>query len=127
MLSTRNPQQLFLDQSREETCSNRQCSVVEIVVRVVDGAAADTTGVANIEEGAAARFEHVCKVLRPHNEASIPIDMRLADEIGRSISNELRFGRIIDERGEYVGAAVRSLLAKCGLQPLLIADSVLQK
>jgi hypothetical protein len=46
--------QLFLDESREETRSNRQCSVVEIVMGVVDGAAADATGIANIDKGARA-------------------------------------------------------------------------
>jgi hypothetical protein len=56
VLGSRKPWQLFLDQSREETCSNRQCSVVEIVMRVVDGAAADATGIANIDKGARAGF-----------------------------------------------------------------------
>jgi hypothetical protein len=43
----RQSRQLLLDQSREETCSKRQCSVVEIVVRVVHGAAADGASIAN--------------------------------------------------------------------------------
>jgi hypothetical protein len=38
------PWQLFLHQSREETRSNGQCSVAEIVMRVIDGAAADGAG-----------------------------------------------------------------------------------
>jgi hypothetical protein len=47
-LRSRKSRQLFLDQSRKETCSNRQCSVVEIVMRVVN---ADATGVANSDIG----------------------------------------------------------------------------
>jgi hypothetical protein len=38
----------FLGQSREKTRSNRQCGVIEIVMRVVDGTAADGAGNANI-------------------------------------------------------------------------------
>jgi hypothetical protein len=71
----------FLDQPREETCSKRQCSVVEIVMRVVHGAAADSAGIANIDKRAGAGFEHVSKVLRRRNGTSVTIDVRLADEI----------------------------------------------
>jgi hypothetical protein len=42
----------LLDQSREKTCSNRQRSVVEIVMRIMDGAAADGAGIANVDKGA---------------------------------------------------------------------------
>jgi hypothetical protein len=43
--------QLFLDQARKEARPNRQCSVVEIVMRVVDRIAAYGTGNANIDKG----------------------------------------------------------------------------
>jgi hypothetical protein len=68
---------------------------------VVDGAAADGAGNANVDKGAGAGFEHVCKVFGGCNETSVSIDMRLADEISRSVSNDRRLDRIIDERGEY--------------------------
>jgi hypothetical protein len=64
---------------------------------IVDGAAADATGIANIDKGAGAGFKHVGKILCRRNETSIPIDVRLADEIGRSVSDELCLGRIIDK------------------------------
>jgi hypothetical protein len=72
-------------------------------MRLVHGAAADATGIANIDKRAGAGFEHVGKVFRPHNEASIPIDMRLAGEISRGVGNKRRLGRIVDERGEFIG------------------------
>ena len=90
--------QLLLDEPREETRSNRQCSVVEIVIRVVHGAAADRAGNANIDKGTGAGFEHVSKVLCRRNETSVAIDVRLADEIGRGVGDELCLGRIIEER-----------------------------
>ena len=96
--ASREPWQLFLDQPREETRSNRQCSVVEIVMRVVHRAAANPTGIADIYKGARAGFKHVGKILCRRNETSIPIDMCLADEISRSVGNDFRLGRIIDER-----------------------------
>src|SRR5262249_50795001 len=45
----RKSRQLFLDQSREKTCSNRQSLVVEIVMRVVHRAAAADAGNADID------------------------------------------------------------------------------
>src|SRR5262249_1344656 len=70
----RKSRQLFLDQSREETGSNRQCSVVEIVMMVVDRAAANGAGNADIDKGTRASPEHVCKVFGACNQASIPIE-----------------------------------------------------
>src|SRR5262245_17830261 len=102
-MSVGKPRQLLLDHSREQTRSNRQCSVVEIVMRVVHGAAADRARNANIDKGARTRLKHVCKVFGGCDQASIPIYVRLADEISRSVGNERRLGRIIDERGEKVG------------------------
>jgi hypothetical protein len=46
------------------------------------------------------------------NKASIPIDLRLPDEISRSISNELCLGTIINERGELVGEVDHESRAK---------------
>jgi hypothetical protein len=77
-LGNRKSRQLFLDQSREETRSNRQCLVVEIVMRVVDRTAAYATGIANIDKGTRASLKHVCEVFGGRNKASIPIDVRLA-------------------------------------------------
>jgi hypothetical protein len=91
--------QLFLDQSREEICSNRQCSVVEIVMRVVDRTAADGAGVANIDESAGANLKHISKVPCRCNETSVSIYVRLADEISRNVGNELCLGKIIERSG----------------------------
>jgi hypothetical protein len=46
----------------------------------VDGAAADPTGIANLNKGAGTSLEHVCKVFGGCNQASIPIYVRLADD-----------------------------------------------
>jgi hypothetical protein len=50
-----------------------------------------------------ASLEHVGKVFGGCNQASVPIDVRLADEIRRSVSNELRLGRIVDQWGNMSG------------------------
>jgi hypothetical protein len=55
-------------------------------MRVVNRAAAYATGIANIDKGAGASLKHVGEVLCRGNEASIPIDVRLADEISRSVA-----------------------------------------
>jgi hypothetical protein len=52
-----------------------------------------------------ADFEHISKVLRPHDEASIPIHVRLAGEISRGVGNKRRLGRIVDENYDYLLAA----------------------
>jgi hypothetical protein len=61
---------------------------------------ADATGIANIDKGTGAGFEPVRKVFCRRNESSVAIYVRLADEISRHVRNELRFGRVIYERGE---------------------------
>jgi hypothetical protein len=60
-------------------------------------------GIANtdVDKSARASLKHVGEVLRPLNETSVPIDMRLAHEFGRSVSNELCLGRIIDQLGPH--------------------------
>ena len=63
-------------------------------MRVVNGTAADATGIANEDIGAGASAKQAGKVLRPHKEASVPIHMGLADEISRNVSNELRLGGV---------------------------------
>jgi hypothetical protein len=54
-------------------------------MRVVHGAAADVAGIANIDKRTGAGFEHICKILRRRDETSVAIDVRLAEEISRSI------------------------------------------
>src|SRR5215469_8138739 len=81
--------QLFLDQSREETCSNRQCSVVEIVMRVVHGAAAHGAGITNVDKGAGAGFEYICKILCT-NSRDLEPDVNVA---GRTRKCDFRIQR----------------------------------
>jgi hypothetical protein len=68
----------------------------------VDRTAAYAAGIANIDKRPRARLEHVCKIFCRRYEASVPIDVRLADEISRNVGDKPCLGRIIDERGEYV-------------------------
>jgi hypothetical protein len=69
----------------------------------VDGAAADVPGIANIDKRPRASLQHVCKIFCRRYEASVPINVRLADEISRGVGNKRRLGRIVDERGEFIG------------------------
>jgi hypothetical protein len=81
-------------------------------MRIMDGAAAAGAGVANIDKGAGTGFEHVCKVFGSCDQASIAIDVCLADEIGRRVRNEIRLGRVIDGRDEQSGNSTLAVAPK---------------
>jgi hypothetical protein len=120
MSGTRKSRQLFLHQSREETRSNRQCSVVEIVIRVVHGAAADRASNADIDKGARTSLKHVCKIFSGCNETSVPIYVRLSDKISRSIGNELCLGRIVDQWGEDIRETNITVAPKAAATPVAV-------
>ena len=112
--------QLFLDQAREETCANRQCSVVEIVMWVVDGVAADVTGIANIDIGARASLKHVCKVFGGCNKASIPIDVRLADEISATSAMNFVSVGLLTSGAKTSGKSSLAVAPKAAAMPITV-------
>jgi hypothetical protein len=90
-------------------------------MRVVHGAAADGAGNANIDKGARTRLKHVCKVLCRGNETSVAIDVRLADDIGRGVGDELCLSRIIEESGANISGKSRLAVApKAAATPVVM-------
>src|SRR5262249_7580564 len=98
------PRQKSLPQPREEARPDRERVVVEVVVRVVEEAAAFGGAVAEPEHGARARVQHEGEILGPPGRRIAPRYIVGAADLGRHVGGEGGFGGVV--YGRRIAAAI---------------------
>src|SRR5205823_1040859 len=83
-------------------CAAEAASSLPTVRRIVHGDTAHGITIANVDVGTRTGVEHERKILRRHNDASIAVDIGVANEIPRCIGYELSFARVVDQRREEI-------------------------
>src|ERR1051326_2736850 len=93
-----------LGEPGEKADANGDRVVVEIVMRVMQRAAAFARAVAQPQHRAGHRLQHVGKIFAAERWRDIAVDLRLTADLGGDVGGEHRFGGMVDRR--RIAAAV---------------------